>query len=240
MNLMKKNIVLLTGRGGSKSIVKKNVYPILGRPLVFYPMMAAKKANKIDGIYVTTDCPDIKQVAREMNIQVIDRPAELSQDNSELVDAITHAMEQIGGNMNYLVTMHCNCGVHRSGLVDACISLMDETPDADSCVTGYVDKSVHPFRTKKIVENGFLEPWMAMPEDTSTNRQNLAPCFVLDGAVRVLRVQNCFPATGQPPFSYLGHKILHVENLSGGDVHCMADIQQTESLLRELGWGETV
>ncbi len=235
---MSRNVILLTGRAGSKSVIGKNVYPIMGRPLAYYPMHAAKQSTRIDDIYVSTDCPDIQKVARESGVQVIQRPDALSQDKSELIDAINHAMDQIGGDLNYLVTMHCNCGVHRAGLVDECIALMDECPEADSCVTGYVDHSVHPYRTKKINEDGFLEPWMDMPEGTSTNRQNLAPCFILDGAVRVLRVKNCFPPNGQPPFSYLGNKILHVENASGGDVHSLQDIQQTESLLRAMGWEE--
>lgn len=235
---MSRNVVLLTGRAGSKSVIKKNVYHILGRPLVYYPMEAAKQAAKIDDIFVTTDCPDIKKVAGEFEIQVINRPAALSHDKSELVDAIIHAMEQIGDDLNYLVTMHCNCGVHRAGLVDECISLLDEHSEADSCVTGHIDYSVHPYRTKKITNKGFLEAWMEMPGDTSTNRQNLDPCFILDGAVRVLRVKNCFPPNGQPPFSYLGNKIMYVENIAGGDVHSLQDIQQTEVLLRELGWKE--
>ena len=233
---MEKNIILLTGRGGSKSIIKKNVYPVLGRPLVSYPMTAATEASLVDAVYVSTDCPDIKNVAKDFGIGVIDRPAEISQDNSEQVDAYQHGMEYIGGKFNYLITMHCNCAVHRKGMIDECITIMNENPEADSCVTGYIDKSVHPFRTKQVVAGGYLVPWMDMPENTSTNRQNLTPCFILDGAVRVLRVKNCFPPHGQPPFTYLGNKILHVENRSGGDIHNLHDIPYAESVLRDMGW----
>ena len=41
------NVILLTGRGGSKSVPGKNVYPVLGRPLAFYPMTAAKRAREL-------------------------------------------------------------------------------------------------------------------------------------------------------------------------------------------------
>jgi len=233
---MSKNIILLTGRAGSKSVPGKNIALILGRPLAYYPMHAAKQSSYTDAIYVSTDCLKIQRLAREMGIQVINRPEHLSRDNSELIDAITHAVDAIGEDINYLITMHCNCGVHRPGLVDEAIQKLNKNPEADSCVTGYIDRSVHPIRTKQINEDGYLSPWDAIPDGTSTNRQNLAPCFVLDGAVRVMRYANCFPPNGQPPFTYLGNKILYLENTSGGDVHSLQDIASTEFLLRALGW----
>lgn len=233
-----KNIVLLTGRGGSKSVKGKNVYPVLGRPLVFYAMYAAKQAELVDDVFVSTDCEDIKQIAKEMGINVVDRPKELSLDSSELVDAIDHAVAYIGEEINFLITMHCNCGVHRPVLVDEAITRLSGNPEADSCVSGHIDRSVHPYRTKKVAADGTLSTWLDMPGNTSTNRQNLEPCFVLDGAVRVMRYSNCFPPSGQPPFSYLGNKILYIENTSGGDVHSVEDIVLTEYLLKEMGWKE--
>ena len=237
---MKKNIILLTGRAGSKSVKGKNVYPILGRPLAYYPINAAKQSALVDDIYVSTDCEDIQAIARDEGIHVIDRPKFLSQDKSELVEAINHAVEVIGEDINYLITMHCNCGVHRPNLVDDAIEKLNRNPDADSCVSGHIDFSIHPFRTKRVASDGFLETWLDIPENTSTNRQNLEPCFILDGAVRVMRYDRCFPPDGQPPFTYLGKKIQYIENVSGGDVHCMEDIFLTEHLLKTMGWEEKV
>ncbi len=231
-----KNIVLLTGRKGSKSVTGKNVYPVLGRPLALYPMIAAREAQLVDDIFVTTDCEDIKNVARKVGVKIIGRPDSMAQDQSELVESINHAVESMDCNINYLITMHCNCGVHRAGLVDMAIGVLDENPDADSCVSGYIDQSIHPYRTKKITSGGELSTWLEMPISTSTNRQNLEGCFVLDGAVRVMRYANCFPPNGQPPFSYLGNNILYIENVSGGDVHSLEDIYMTEYRLRKMGW----
>jgi hypothetical protein len=150
-------------------------------------------------------------------------------------------MSVIGEGVRYLVTMHCNCGVHREGLVDECITLMDQRPEADSSVTGFIEQSVHPYRTKRVDAEGYLHPWLDMPEGTPANRQALAsPCFVLDGAVRVLRVERCFPACGQRPFTYLGRRILHVLNHSGGDVHSLDDISRVERFLRRAGFTEAV
>lgn len=234
----KKNVVLLTGRAGSKSVTGKNTYPVLGRPLGTYAMLAAKEARKIDEIYISTDCEKLKILANKMNIKIINRPKDISEDTSELIEAIEHAFQQLAFKTRFLVTMHCNCGIHSPGLVDECISKLEKYPEADSCVTGYVDRSVHPYRTRRVTKEGYLEQWINTPKNTSSNRQNLDPCFILDGAVRVIRVEDNLPKAGLEPFSYLGKKILFVENSSSGDVHSLRDIRLTELILSEMGWSK--
>lgn len=229
-------VILLTGRAGSKSVVGKNIYPVLGKPLAWYAMYAAKQSKLASEIWVTSDCPEIQRVATNEGIFVIDRPKSLAKDDSELPDAIEHALDTIGRNLDVLVTMHCNCCVHRPGLVDDCIEHLLGNPEADSCVTGYVDNSVHPYRTKRISKEGLLQPWLDVPEGTSNNRQALEQCFILDGAVRALRFSECFPAKGQKPFTYLGNSILPMINHSVGDVHSLLDIKISELALTEMGW----
>ena len=56
---------LLLGREGSTGFPGKNVRPVLGRPLVTYPLRAALKATTVDRVYVSTDSPTIKRIASE-------------------------------------------------------------------------------------------------------------------------------------------------------------------------------
>lgn len=230
--------VLLTGRAGSKSIPGKNVYPVLGRPLAFYPMWAALRAGAVDTRFVSTDSPEIAGLARSLGITVIDRPDDLAGDTAELVDAIRHALRIIG-EVEYLVTMHCNVAYHRQGLVEECIATLQADAEADSCVSGYLDRAVHPYRTRRVVE-GCLQPWLEVPPGTSSNRQALDPCFVLDGAARVMRVDRCFPPSGPSPFAYLGNRVIPVVNGRGGDVHGMEDVAVAEELLRRDGWTQGI
>jgi len=232
------NVALLMGRGGSKSIIKKNVYPVLGRPLVSYPMTAALKAKKIDRVMVSTDCPDIMGVAKEMGVEIIERPPELSRDDSEQADGISHALSVIGPDVEYLVEMHCNCATHYPGLIDDCITELENHPEADSCVSTVTNKAVHPFRTRRRTPDNYLEPWMDIPENTSSNRQSLEPCVELDGAARAMRVSSCFPINGIQPFPYLGKKVRTVENEGGFDIHDEDDFILAEQYLRRHGWTE--
>lgn len=232
------NIALIMGRAGSKSIHGKNICQVLGRPLASYPMHAALQSKKIDRVLVTSDCPDIQAIATEMGVERIERPPELSRDDSQMVDGILHALDFIGPDIDYLVTMHCNCATHRPGLIDECIAQLDKHPEADACVSGVIDKAVHPFRTRRISPEGMLETWSEIPINTSSNRQSLDPCVILDGAARAIRVASCFPVHGSPPFPYLGETIRVVENPGGRDIHDTDDILLTEQYLLRHGWSQ--
>ncbi|MCK5923744.1 MAG: hypothetical protein KAG66_22610, partial [Methylococcales bacterium] len=98
-----------------------------------------------------------------------------------------------------------------------------------------VDKSIHPFRTRRLGDDG-LEPWAEIPSNVSSNRQSMDPCVILDGAARAIRVSSCFPVHGFPPFPYLGKKVLFVENEGGRDVHNEDDIYLSEQFLLKQGW----
>lgn len=230
------NVALIMGRGGSKSIHGKNVVPVLDRPLVAYPLLAALNAEKIDRVCVTTDCEKIQEVAQEMGIEVIERPPEISHDTSQMVDGILHALSVLGEDVEFLVTMHANCPTHRAGLIDDCLRRLEQDETADACVSGVIDRSVHPFRTRRLTSGGLLEPWASIPSDVSSNRQSLEPCVILDGAARSMRVAKCFPPHGNAPFPYLGERILMEENEGGFDVHDDDDLGRAERYLIQRGW----
>lgn len=230
------NVALIMGRGGSQSIPRKNVVPVLGRPLVLYPILAARSASKIDRVVVTSDCPEILRVARVWGGQEIPRPPQLSHDTSQMVDGILHALDTIGDEIEFLVTMHANCATHSHGLIDRCIARLEEAPEADSCVSGTIDRAVHPYRTRRLAEDGQLKTWGGVPAGTSSNRQSLEPCVILDGAARAMRVSACFPPAGDAPFPYLGKTILFEENPGGLDVHDEDDLKLTERFLAAQKW----
>jgi len=52
-------VALIPLRGGSKSIPKKNIKPLAGKPLCAWVLEAATAATRIDAVFVSTDCPEI-------------------------------------------------------------------------------------------------------------------------------------------------------------------------------------
>lgn len=67
----------MLGRDGSTGYPGKNTTPVAGRPLMAWPLLAAKSSKHVERSYVSTDSPKIREVAKEYGARLIDRPPEL-------------------------------------------------------------------------------------------------------------------------------------------------------------------
>ena len=63
-------IAIITARGGSKRIPKKNIKYFMGKPMLAYAIEAAKESNLFDEIMVSTDSEEIANVARDFGAKV--------------------------------------------------------------------------------------------------------------------------------------------------------------------------
>ena len=88
-------VAILIGRDGSSGFPGKNVTPVLGKPMVAWPLLAAKAVSEIERTYVSTDSPRIKEIAREHGAHVIDRPAYLCTKAALGEHAYEHAHQLI-------------------------------------------------------------------------------------------------------------------------------------------------
>src|SRR5579859_1495997 len=116
---------LMLGREGSRGFPGKNTTQILGRPLMAYPILAAKGSKNVSRVYVSTDAPAIKDIAREFGARVIDRPAELCTPQALGEDAFAHGYRVIrdelkkeGETLELLVLLFCNAATVSTELID--------------------------------------------------------------------------------------------------------------------------
>ena len=70
---------LITARGGSKSVPKKNIIMLKDKPLIAYSILASL-GSKVSETWVSTEDKDIKSVSIEWGAKVIDRPKEFATD----------------------------------------------------------------------------------------------------------------------------------------------------------------
>ena len=64
------NIAIITARGGSKRIPRKNIKPFLGKPILEYSIEAALKTELFDEVMVSTDDEEIAQAALKAGAKV--------------------------------------------------------------------------------------------------------------------------------------------------------------------------
>ena len=75
---------------------RKNIIPLGGKPLIAYTIEVAGRSKLIDAAIVSTDDPEIAEVAREYGGDVpFLRPSELAMDNSPDIDYLKHALEWV-------------------------------------------------------------------------------------------------------------------------------------------------
>lgn len=87
------NIAVIPARGGSKRIVRKNIRDFCGKPLIAWPIAAARESGCFDRILVSTDDEEIMAVAEAHGAEApFRRPAELADDFTPTVPVVAHAV----------------------------------------------------------------------------------------------------------------------------------------------------
>ena len=139
-------------RGGSKGLPGKNTRLLLGKPLIQYSVEVALQTFGIDKVFVSTDDYDIAKVARSIGAIVIERPADLAQDDSSEWEAWKHAISwviKMHGHFDQFVSLPATSplqhakdvesALHRKSIIsaDICIAI---TPSSRSPYFNMVQK----------------------------------------------------------------------------------------------------
>jgi len=88
-------VAFIPARGGSERIPGKNIRELNGHPLLAYAIAGAKRARIFDGIYVSTEDPEIAKVAVKYGAEVIERPDILSLSTGTDLQWIVHALKNV-------------------------------------------------------------------------------------------------------------------------------------------------
>lgn len=123
---------IIPARGGSKGIPKKNIKPFLGQPLIARSIAAAREARLVDDVIVSSDCPEILDVARKCGADTVLRPPELAEDTSSSEVALLHALEtsEAGRKADVVAFLQCTSPFTTSGEIDTVVGAL-ETEQAD-------------------------------------------------------------------------------------------------------------
>lgn len=88
-------VAVIPARGGSKRIPRKNIKSFHGKPMIGYAIGAALSSKTFDRVIVSTDDPEIAEVAKAYGAELpFIRPPELADDHTPTVPVIAHAIQQ--------------------------------------------------------------------------------------------------------------------------------------------------
>src|SRR5438132_13925366 len=87
---------VITARGGSKGIPRKNIAPLLGKALLQYTADAALSARCLTQVVLSTDDLEIASLGRAIGLAVpFIRPPGLAQDDTPTVPVLQHAVREL-------------------------------------------------------------------------------------------------------------------------------------------------
>ena len=125
-------------RGGSKGLPRKNLLKIGGKPLLAHSIDTTKRVQRVERIFVSTEDPEIKQIAEEYGAEVIDRPPGLAEDKSAELDAWRHAVSYLtarGENFDVLLSLPATSPLRSPEDVSRCLEKLDGDTDVVITVT---------------------------------------------------------------------------------------------------------
>jgi CMP-N-acetylneuraminic acid synthetase len=235
---------LQTARGGSKSPKDKNIRPVLGRPLMAYPLLAAKHSKYIKDVYVSTDSDRIAAIGKKYGAKIIKRPKYLAANESLHEDAIVHGYkymtEKLGLNVGILVVIQGNVGVLEPGIIDRGIEILlkDKKQVIDSCVTVSKYNEYNPARAKRIDENGYLVPFVDINSfrNVTCDRNTLGDTYFCDGGAWICRARCMNLDYGIPPYRWIGRKVVPLIQSYGLDVDDERGLFMTEWWMKRHGF----
>jgi N-acylneuraminate cytidylyltransferase len=224
---------LIPARGGSKSVPRKNLRPLAGRPLIAYTIETARGAASLDRLIVSTDDAEIAEMGRRYGAEVpFLRPAAFAQDDTPDLPVFQHALEWLGAHEGYrpdlIVHLRPTSPFRAAGDIDAAVHLLWSHPEADAVRSVCVPLQ-NPFKMWRI-DNGTLRPLMGSLADALYNqpRQQLPPVYWQTGCVDVTRYE-----TVMSKQSMTGSVILPLVMADQGvDLDTVEDFESAEAAMR--------
>ena len=169
-------IAIITARGGSKRIPRKNIKDFCGKPIIAYSIEAALKSELFDEVMVSTDNEEIAEISKKYGAKVpFMRSAETANDYAILKDVLNEVLSEYKKNGKSFDEICCI--LPTAPLVDSNdIIKSHEILEKDHCISviPVVKYSYTIFRSLKI-ENGKLV--MNWPENYSKRSQDLPDAY---------------------------------------------------------------
>lgn len=227
-------LALIPARGGSKGIPRKNIYPLRGRPLLAYTVDAARAAKSIARVVVSTDDPEIAEVARRAGAEApFLRPAVFATDTAPSIAPIKHALAWLREHESYspeaVALLPPTSPLRGPGIIDAVIDRLFASGSVSAAALR--PAANHPYWMLR--EDGGRLRFLMDVSPRPQRRQDLPTFYVESQAVLVSRTQYIEGASSAAPVvdytSLTGCEISRREAL---DIDTLDDLELAETYLK--------
>lgn len=175
-------LAIIPARGGSKGVPRKNLRPLLGRPLIAWTIAEALRSRYIDRLIVSTDDAEIAETAVGLGAEVpFLRAAAASGDQATLMDVVHHDLDALAEKYSLVVALQPTSPLRLAddidGAVASCLS-----HGAPACTTVYPAEPP-PHWMFTLNGDGTMRP--VLGGAMILRRQDVPVSYALNGAVFV-------------------------------------------------------
>ncbi|MDC0309184.1 acylneuraminate cytidylyltransferase family protein [bacterium] len=183
-----KHIAIILARGGSKRLPRKNILDFHGKPMIAWTIEAALQSAQYDHVLVSTDDPEIAEIARSFGAEVPflrDAAADDITPSSEAtLAALRQAEQHWGEQFDAVSQLMANCPLRDAEDITAAVQNFINQ-GAESQICSFRFGWMNPWWAAKLGEQG--RPDYLFPEARVTRSQDLPPLYCPSGAIWIAR-----------------------------------------------------
>jgi len=236
-----KILCLITARGGSKRVLRKNVKDLLGKPLIAWTVETAKESKVLDRIVLTTDDEEIADAGRKAGAEVpFMRPAELAGDTATSYQAVRHAVEWLKENEGYetewIILLEPTSPGRRPFHVSEVAKLIREKGSEFDSIIGITEMPGHFSHLKEfnLTDTGIMERVgdKAGLKQIISRNQDVPTSYYINSSIYAFKVKNLYDGDsslwGDSTYGYL------IEEKYATDIDTPEDWMIAEVKMRRL------
>jgi CMP-N,N'-diacetyllegionaminic acid synthase len=173
-------VAIIPARGGSKTILKKNVKLLDGKPMIAYTIEAAVKSHGVDRVFVSTDNKEIAEVSRKYGAEIVyekeENTDQFDLSKESYLDYAVNAIEKEGVVIDLIVFLQCTSIFRGPKEIDKGIEMIKQ--GYDSAITAFPS-----FRYYGELKDDCYVPFRKLRE----RKQVMDPWYCDDGAMYVIK-----------------------------------------------------
>lgn len=233
-----KIVAIIPAKADSKRLPRKNLLPMLGKPLPVWAIEAAMASKKINRVIVSTQDEEIAQMAREAGAEVpFMEPAEISAGGGDIEGLLLYAVRWLKEHENYVpdavVLLQTTSPLKLPKHIDEAIAQFERS-GADSTISVCKALGNHNPHWMLVEDEGqgvrlFTGGRL---KDIPRRSDHLSECYFRNDIVYVLKPSNLY----QTPCNLYGNKVdlFKMDEFFDSDINTQEDWNITEDKLRRL------
>jgi CMP-N,N'-diacetyllegionaminic acid synthase len=230
------NVALIPARAGSKRLPFKNVKLLNGAPLIAYTIISAIQADVFTEIVVSTDSPEIADIAQEWGAKVPKlRPEEFATDSSSDIEWVRHAVSELVSipphSVDKVSILRPTNPLRKSSSIVEAMEKLDDCTWADS-IRAMERTDKHPGKMWILDENKHALPFLDQSSEAipTFNRptQTLQKLWVQNASLEIAKLSSIIRTQ-----KISGDKVIGIElpSFEGFDINTQLDWDLLEFLV---------